>query len=239
MARRRSRSDPRGHVDARERDVTLTGGTDIVERLAALPSLKKIPREELAWLAAHGELETHDAGVIIAPMGKRIEKLWILLYGHIAVAVDRGAGDRRVMSWRTGEVSGILPDSRMTGPPGHNYTEERTELLTIREMNFPEMVHRCPVFTGYTVHLMLDRARGFTASDLHDEKMVSLGRLAAGLAHELNNPASATARGAQLLRTTLADVDAGRVRSAARAKMMTRSTRSSRCVPLAPGGPAA
>jgi hypothetical protein len=46
---------------------------------------------------------------------------------------------------------------------------------------------------------MLDRARAFTSSDLHDEKMVSLGKLSAGLAHELNNPASAIERSAALL----------------------------------------
>jgi signal transduction histidine kinase len=55
---------------------------------------------------------------------------------------------------------------------------------------------------------MLDRARSFNTSDLQDEKMVSLGRLAAGLAHELNNPASATVRGAKQLLRILVQADA-------------------------------
>jgi signal transduction histidine kinase len=70
------------------------------------------------------------------------------------------------------------------------------------------MACRCPAFTAYTVHLMLDRARSFNASDLQDEKMISLGKLAAGLAHELNNPSSATVRGASLLLVGLTDADA-------------------------------
>jgi len=49
------------------------------------------------------------------------------------------------------------------------------------------------------VHAMVDRARVFNASDLHDEKMMSLGKLSAGLAHELNNPASAIERSASVL----------------------------------------
>jgi signal transduction histidine kinase len=49
------------------------------------------------------------------------------------------------------------------------------------------------------VHVMLDRARRFTSTDLRDEKTISLGKLAAGLAHELNNPASAAVRDAKSL----------------------------------------
>jgi aminoglycoside phosphotransferase len=66
---------------------------------------------------AHGEVEVHEAGTVVAPKGVPIEKLWIVLSGHMAIRVDRGAGPRRVTEWRTGDVSGMLPYSRMTGPP--------------------------------------------------------------------------------------------------------------------------
>ena len=190
---------------------------DLVDRLAKLPNLAEIPREELEWLVAHGNFEVREAGRVMAPKGKRIENLWIILSGHISVHVDRGVGPRRVIDWRTGAVTGMLPYSRMKGPPGHNILEEESELLEIHEKHFPEMIHRCPVFTAYTVHLMLDRARRFNASDLQDEKMVSLGKLAAGLAHELNNPASAAARGASSLLVGLEEADtASRALGAAR-----------------------
>ncbi len=185
---------------------------DLANRLAALPSLTHMPLEELEWLATHGRLQAWESGTVVAPKGKRIETLWIVLSGHIAIRVDRGAGPRRVMEWRTGDVGGMLPYSRMTGPPGDTYLEETTELLVIHEEHFPEMIRRCPRFTAHTVHLMLDRARAFNTSDLQDEKMISLGKLAAGLAHELNNPASATVRSAKLLSAGLAKAD-----SAARA----------------------
>jgi signal transduction histidine kinase len=182
--------------------------TDLVDRLAALPRLQGVPREELEWLVAHGTFEAHEAGDVIGPKGKRIEKLWLVISGLVAIRVDRGAGPRLVTEWRSGEVTGMLPYSRMKAPPGDNCCAEKTELLAIDEEFFPELVHRCPAFTAYTVHTMLDRARNFNTSALQDEKMVSLGKLAAGLAHELNNPASATKRGASLLLQELSQLDA-------------------------------
>ena len=182
--------------------------TDLINRLASLPNMERIPRQELEWLVAHGQFEMHEAGKVIAPKGKPIEKLWIILFGTIAVRVDRGAGLRRVTEWHAGDVTGMLPYSRMTGPPGNNYLESGTELLAIQVKDFPEMIHLCPEFTAYTVHTMIDRARSFKDSDLQDEKMISLGKLAAGLAHEINNPAAAIVSNAKQLPEYLAYVEA-------------------------------
>jgi len=172
-----------------------------------LPTLEPVPRREWEWLAAHGEVQTFKAGTIVAPPGARLEYLMVILSGHVAVSVDRGTGARRVAEWRAGEVTGRLPYSRMgVAPAGRaNRVEADSELLGIHERDFPEMAHECPTFTGYCVHEMLDRARSFSASDLQDEKMVSLGKLAAGLAHELNNPASAAVRAATQLLAGLAE----------------------------------
>ena len=64
---------------------------------------------------------------------------------------------------------------------------------------------------------MLDRAREFKSKDLHDEKLISLGKLSAGLAHELNNPASAIERAAALLDQRLEEAEhAARALGAAR-----------------------
>jgi signal transduction histidine kinase len=54
---------------------------------------------------------------------------------------------------------------------------------------------------------MLDRARLFTSSDLQNEKMISLGKLSAGLAHELNNPVAAMERGVAMLEDRLEDTE--------------------------------
>jgi signal transduction histidine kinase len=181
--------------------------TILIDRLHSLPKFGGIPYEELEWLVAHGQFEVHETDAVIGPKGKPLKKLWIILSGCVAVRVDRGAGPRLVIEWRSGDVSGMLPYSRMTSPPGNNYIAEKCELLSINSIHFQEMVQMCPSFTGYTVHLMLDRARSFNASELQDEKMISLGKLAAGLAHELNNPASAVLSSAKMLLPDLAKAD--------------------------------
>src|SRR5205809_4312758 len=73
--------------------------------------------------------------------------------------------------------------------------------------HFREIIRECYEVTAILVQKMLDRAREFNSKDLHDEKMISLGKLSAGLAHELNNPASAIERSASLLEDRLDDVE--------------------------------
>src|SRR5262249_13085827 len=73
--------------------------------------------------------------------------------------------------------------------------------------DLPALIHECDDLTDIFVHVMVDRARVFTSSALLDEKLMSLGRLAAGLAHELNNPASAVSRSAKMLAAELEELD--------------------------------
>jgi signal transduction histidine kinase len=172
---------------------------ELIERLAAHRTLAAAPREELAWVAQHGKLMSFPAGHTVGRIGEPITHLWVLLSGTYSIRVNRGAGWRRVMQWRGGDVAGLLPYSRMKASPGDIRTDEPTELVGIHQDLFPEMIRECHELTAILVHVMLDRARHFRSSDLHDEKLASLGHLAAGLAHELNNPASAVARSAEVL----------------------------------------
>src|SRR5262245_23306050 len=180
---------------------------DLVDLLAAHKTVGGADRAELAWLASHGSLRELNAGDVLTAKGATVEGLFVVLSGYIAIYVDRGAGLRKVMEWRSGDVTGTLPYSRIVSPPGDTVAQEPSEVLLVRGEHFPELIRECPEVTSILVHSMLDRSRVFTSSALHDEKLVSLGKLSAGLAHELNNPAAAIERSAALLDDRLEEAE--------------------------------
>jgi signal transduction histidine kinase len=180
--------------------MTTEGGVkteELVDRLSTHSTIGKAPREELLWIATHGTLRRYHAGEIVSHHNQVVEGLYILLSGRMSITVDRGTGQQKVMEWHAGDVTGILPYSRLTNPPGDTVVEDEVEALALTRSDLPELIRNCHEVTSILVHVMMDRTRHFTSADLRNEKLVSLGKLAAGLAHELNNPASAVVRDAK------------------------------------------
>jgi signal transduction histidine kinase len=181
--------------------------TDLIDQLSQHQTLATAPREELEWLASHGTLRHLEENGILTPKGMVVEGMYVLLEGRIAIYLDRGAGRHKVMEWRAGDVTGMLPYSRMVSPPGDTVAQEPCTILALPRELLPDMTRACHTVTSILVHKMIDRARHFTSNDLHDEKMASLGKLSAGLAHELNNPAAAIERSAVLLEERLDEAE--------------------------------
>ena len=148
----------------------------IQDRLSKHRLLAEAPPDQIAWLAAHGRLIQFEPGAVVSQKGKPVLGLYILLSGHMTIFVNRGAGPQKVMEWRAGDVGGYLPYSRLVAAPGDVKVEVPTEIFMIPREEIPALIRDCYELTSIFVHVMLDRARHFTSSDLHQEKMSSLGQ---------------------------------------------------------------
>src|SRR5437867_1743357 len=105
--------------------------TDLVDRLAAHKTIGAAAREELAWLASHGSLRHLNRGEVLSAKGMRVDYLYVVLSGHVAIFVDRGAGLHKIMEWWAGDVTGLLPYSRLVSPPGDSVAQEPSAILTV------------------------------------------------------------------------------------------------------------
>jgi signal transduction histidine kinase len=181
---------------------------DHLATLASLPLFESVSRAELEWLRARGDVHHIASGAILRDTGSSIDEMWIVLAGRMAIHAPKGGGSswRKVYDVGPGSVVGAMPYSRMRTAPARLVAEDETISIALSRSYFPDLVRDCQELTAALVHHMLDRARNYRTAELHDERMQSLGRLAAGLAHELNNPASAATSHARSLAALLDDV---------------------------------
>src|SRR5947208_9984559 len=128
--------------------------------------------------------------------------MFVVLEGQRQARGELG-GETIIVSNKPGDVTGVLPFSRMKQATvtGRAVTESR--LLRFPASLFPELVQKMPELTTRLVGLMSDRIRETTRIEQQRDRLASLGKLSAGLAHELNNPASAAKRSTSQLRDIL------------------------------------
>lgn len=172
-----------------------------------------LPEEALGWLAEKFEEAYLRPGEVFIQVGDPAETLFVILEGEIRFQLS-GGPDSPVYRVTAGNVTGLLPYSRMTQYRGTGQAVLATRGLLLHKHYFPEMLQRIPQLGERFVGLLADRIRETTRVETQRDKLVALGKLSAGLAHELNNPAAAAQRATASLRETLETVRDASIRLA-------------------------
>ncbi|WP_263384035.1 ATP-binding protein [Granulicella arctica] len=171
---------------------------EIVEALRTIVQLDGLTEPEYVWLATHGTERIGEEGSMIFREGEPTSHLNFILRGEIHVR-RRNSGPLAFFIGRSGQMTGLLPFSRMKAYGGDGYTVGPCWVLDINKELFPAMLAAIPSMGQRSVSALLDRVREVTRMEQQSEKLSALGKLAANLAHELNNPASAAQRSAASL----------------------------------------
>ena len=161
------------------------------------------PRDDLEWFVSQCEERRTAVGEITVREGAPADTMFVILEGELRARRENGPADSPVYSARAGEVTGVLPFSRMK-----NFFVTVRAVLPMRTLafpasKFPELFQRMPVLSQRLVGLLTDRVRNVTREEQQREKLAALGKLSAGLAHELNNPSAAARRSAAALHDCL------------------------------------
>src|ERR1700722_16659446 len=170
--------------------------------LRSVTAFSDLPDDQIDWFLSHVEEVCVQAGEAFVRQGDPADWLIVFLEGFFQWRGEFG-GDNVSIPAQAGEVSGVFPFSRMTlfTVTGRALTAGR--LLKFPTALFPELIRKMPDLTTRLVAMMSDRIREGTRIEQQRDRLVSLGKLSAGLAHELNNPASAAKRATDQMRDTV------------------------------------
>lgn len=161
-----------------------------------------LPDDQLVWFLGQCEELPVTAGENYVRAGDPADAMFVLLEGQFQFRGEFG-GQTVIFGAKAGDVTGVLPFSRMKQftVNGRALTDGR--ILRFPTSLFPELMQRMPVLVERLVGLLSDRIRETTRVEQQRDRLAALGKLSAGLAHELNNPASAAKRAAGQLRKIL------------------------------------
>jgi signal transduction histidine kinase len=170
--------------------------------LLRVPAFVGLPDDQIEWFISHAQELNIKRDEMIFRQGDPADAMFVFLGGQLQVRGELG-GESVVIPVEPGAVTGVLPFSRMKQFTVGGKAVADSHLLRFSASLFPDLVQKMPELAQRLVGLMSDRIRETTRREQQRDRLASLGKLSAGLAHELNNPASAATRATSQLRDVL------------------------------------
>src|SRR6266850_6439972 len=167
--------------------------------LQTVPLFSTLSDGQLSCLGP-GEIVQVEAGKVLASEGNPIDSFYVLLEGEMRIS--RNYGNQAILMGvaKPGTFLGEVPlllDSPIVATVR---TLKPCRLFRLSKDDFWRMLSTCPSVASQIFRTMATRVRNMEGYSQQREKLASLGTMAAGLAHELNNPATAARRASAHLR---------------------------------------